>query len=82
MIPAAIPIRVVWGDRDKVALKTRSRFNDQLPAHTSIETWNRCGHMIMWDRPAETIAAALITEHASSSATSRDRRLPMGDLES
>jgi pimeloyl-ACP methyl ester carboxylesterase len=61
MIPAAIPIRVVWGDRDKVALKTRSRFND---------------------RPAETIAAALITEHASSSATSRDRRLPMGDLES
>jgi pimeloyl-ACP methyl ester carboxylesterase len=61
MIPATVPIRIVWGDRDKVALKRHSRFTDQLPTHTTIDTWDRCGHMIMWDRPAETIAAALAT---------------------
>ena len=60
-IPRTVPIRVVWGDSDKVALKSRSRYADQLPPHTIIDTWKQSGHMIMWDRKDDTIAAALAT---------------------
>ncbi len=60
-IRATLPIRIIWGDRDKIALERRSRLTDRLPTHTTIDTWTQCGHMMMWDRPQETIAATLAT---------------------
>jgi pimeloyl-ACP methyl ester carboxylesterase len=60
-IPSTIPVRIIWGASDKVALKRRSRFTDTLPTHSTIDTWDACGHMIMWDRQNDAIAAALAT---------------------
>ena len=58
-IPPEVPVRVIWGDADRVAPAGRSRFKDRLPPHARVETWPECGHMIMWDRPRELVAAAL-----------------------
>jgi pimeloyl-ACP methyl ester carboxylesterase len=58
-IAAGVPVRVVWGDRDHVALAGKSRFGDELPAHAVVETWPDCGHMVMWDCPRQTVAVAL-----------------------
>ncbi len=60
-IPSSTPVRVVWGDKDRVALKRRSRHTDELPDHATFETWPDCGHMVMWDRTEDTITAALKT---------------------
>lgn len=46
-----VPIRLIWGAGDRVALATKSRFIDQLPSQTMVETWPDCGHMVMWDCP-------------------------------
>ncbi len=54
-----IPVRVVWGDRDRIARARTSRFTDQLPEHASVETWPRCGHMLMWDAPTQVVQAAV-----------------------
>lgn len=48
-IPATTPVTVIWGDHDRIALRRRSRHEDELPAHALVETWPRCGHMVMWD---------------------------------
>lgn len=61
---ARCPVRVVWGERDRVALASKSRFGDELPAHAIVEIWPNCGHMVMWDRPDELVAAALTTTAA------------------
>jgi pimeloyl-ACP methyl ester carboxylesterase len=58
-IPFEVPIHIVWGDRDHIARARRSRYTDQLPVHTTVETWPRCGHMLMWDDPGAVLAAAL-----------------------
>jgi pimeloyl-ACP methyl ester carboxylesterase len=58
-ISPEVPIRIVWGDRDRVALARKSRFIDELPEHATVETWSLCGHMMMWDRQAATVEAAL-----------------------
>lgn len=58
-IPASLPVRVVWGAEDRIALERRSRHRDELPAHAEVETWASCGHMTMWDQPERTVAAAL-----------------------
>ena len=57
-IPATVPVRVVWAAQDRIALAGRSRHPDELPAHATVETWDRCGHMTMWDQPQRTAAAA------------------------
>lgn len=54
------PITVVWGDKDRIALRRKSRNTDELPPHTQVETWPDCGHMLMWDAPkrvSDTILA-------------------------
>ncbi|HEY3758656.1 MAG TPA: alpha/beta fold hydrolase [Solirubrobacteraceae bacterium] len=58
-ISADIPVRVIWGDRDRIARARTSRHVDQLPAHTLVETWAGCGHMVMWDAPQRLLDAAL-----------------------
>lgn len=58
-IPAAVPVHVVWGDRDGVARARSSQCADQLPTHAVVETWEDCGHMLIWDAPERVIAAAL-----------------------
>jgi pimeloyl-ACP methyl ester carboxylesterase len=58
-IPADTPIRVVWGDRDRIARARTSRHVDQLPGHAVVETWAGCGHMVMWDEPERLLEAAL-----------------------
>jgi pimeloyl-ACP methyl ester carboxylesterase len=52
------PVTVVWGDRDRIAVP-RSRHTDQLPPHARVETWERCGHLVMWDQPDRLVSAAL-----------------------
>lgn len=46
-----VPIKIVWGGRDRIALPRKSRNVDQLPPQVSVETWADCGHMLMWDAP-------------------------------
>lgn len=46
-----VPVRVVWGDKDRIAPASKSRHLDQLPPQTVVETWPDCGHMPMWDVP-------------------------------
>jgi pimeloyl-ACP methyl ester carboxylesterase len=58
-ISPEVPVRVVWGDRDRIARTRTSRQGDQLPAHAIVETWPGCGHMVMWDAPQRLVEAAL-----------------------
>lgn len=53
-----VPVRVIWGERDRIALAGKSRSVDELPPQTQVETWSRCGHMLMWDAPDRLVAAA------------------------
>jgi pimeloyl-ACP methyl ester carboxylesterase len=46
-----VPVKVIWGGRDRIALPRKSRNLDQLPAHVTVEIWAECGHMLMWDAP-------------------------------
>jgi pimeloyl-ACP methyl ester carboxylesterase len=59
-IPNEIPIQVIWGDKDQIARRRTSQHTDQLPPHTTVETWTKCGHMLMWDTPQQVIDAALV----------------------
>lgn len=59
-IPNDIPIHVAWGEKDRIARARTSRHTDQLPKHTTVETWPDCGHMLMWDAPQRVIHAILI----------------------
>ncbi len=52
-----IPVRVIWGDRDRIALERKSRSLGELPPGTEVETWSGAGHMLMWDEPDRLIAA-------------------------
>jgi pimeloyl-ACP methyl ester carboxylesterase len=54
-----VPVLVVWGASDHVAPARTSRYADELPARAEVETWDGCGHMVMWDAPARLVAAAL-----------------------
>ena len=58
-ISAQVPVHVVWGDRDRIARARPSRHTQELPAHARIETWERCGHMVMWDAPQRLLEAVL-----------------------
>jgi pimeloyl-ACP methyl ester carboxylesterase len=58
-IPSDVPVRVIWGDDDRIARVRTSRHTDQLPEHALVETWRACGHMVMWDAPAQVIQTAL-----------------------
>lgn len=58
-IPGDVPVRIVWGDRDRIARARTSRHTDQLPEQAVLETWADCGHMVMWDAPQRVIDAAL-----------------------
>lgn len=58
-----VPVTVVWGDKDRIALAGKSRNVDELPPQTKVETWPGCGHMVMWDAPdrlVETIASTVL----------------------
>jgi pimeloyl-ACP methyl ester carboxylesterase len=46
-----VPVAVVWGDDDHIALAGKSRNLEELPPQTEVETWPGCGHMLMWDAP-------------------------------
>jgi len=58
-IPASTPVQIVWGDKDHVARARSSRSTAQLPKHAVVETWDHCGHMVMWDALERVIDAAL-----------------------
>jgi pimeloyl-ACP methyl ester carboxylesterase len=46
-----VPIKVVWGEEDHIALAGKSRSVEELPSQVEVETWSGCGHMLMWDAP-------------------------------
>lgn len=50
-IPAAIPVRVIFGDTDNVLPASTSQSRAYLPAHATWEVWDRCGHAIQLDYP-------------------------------
>lgn len=58
-IPREVPVRIVWGNKDRIARGRTSRHTDQLPKHAVVETWPDCGHMLTWDAPQRVIDAAL-----------------------
>lgn len=58
-IPDEVPVHIAWGDKDHIARTRRSRYTDQLPQHATVETWQNCGHMLMWDAPQGVLDAAL-----------------------
>ena len=53
-----VPVRVVYGDDDRIAGPWRSH-TDELPAQATVETWPRCGHLVMWDARERVVQAAL-----------------------
>ncbi len=53
-----VPVHLVWGAQDRIAIPA-SRQSHELPAHTRIETWEDCGHMVTWDQPDRLVQAAL-----------------------
>lgn len=52
-----VPVKLVWGAEDRVAIAGKSRNLDELPEATTVETWPRCGHMLMWDQPERALEA-------------------------
>lgn len=74
-IPVHVPVRIVWGGQDHIARARRSRYTDQLPIHATVETWQRCGHMLMWDNPQAVLAAALALSAGSAAVAGRS---PLG----
>jgi pimeloyl-ACP methyl ester carboxylesterase len=58
-VPPEVPVHILWGDKDHIARARHSRHTDQLPPHATVETWQRCGHMLMWDAPQAVLDAAL-----------------------
>lgn len=54
----AVPVKVIWGDKDHIALARKSRSVEELPSHAEVETWSDCGHMLMWDAPDRVVASA------------------------
>lgn len=52
-----VPVRVVFGAQDRIALRSRSRHRDELPAHATWEEWEGCGHVLVWDAPRRVMAA-------------------------
>jgi pimeloyl-ACP methyl ester carboxylesterase len=58
-IASEIPVRVIWGDKDRIARAGKSRNTEELPAHTIVETWEDCGHMLTWDAAQHVVDAAL-----------------------
>lgn len=58
-IPPSVPIHIVWGQQDRIARERLSRTTDELPRHAIVETWSRCGHMLMWDAPQAVLDAAI-----------------------
>ena len=64
-----VPVRIVWGGRDRIAFGPKSRFTDELPPQIEVETWPDCGHMLMWDAPERILAAIAELEPARSPPT-------------
>ncbi len=56
-----VPVTVVWGAKDRIALPGKSRNVDELPPTAQIETWPECGHMVMWDAPDRLVGAVRST---------------------
>jgi pimeloyl-ACP methyl ester carboxylesterase len=54
-----VPVRVVFGDADRIARARTSQRREELPAHATVETWPGCGHFVMWDAPERVVEAAL-----------------------
>ena len=52
-----VPVRVVWGEEDHIALAGKSRSVEELPSQVEVETWSGCGHMLMWDAPDRVLEA-------------------------
>jgi pimeloyl-ACP methyl ester carboxylesterase len=53
-----VPVKIVWGDRDRIAPASKSRNIEELPSRVQVETWHGCGHMLMWDAPDRVRAGA------------------------
>ncbi len=46
-IPPDVPVRIIWGGKDRIARARTSCHADQLRKHVIIETWPDCGHMLV-----------------------------------
>jgi pimeloyl-ACP methyl ester carboxylesterase len=72
-IDAAVPVTVVWGDRDRILPAGSCQESAGLPPHARWVRLSRCGHVPMWDQPVatlqlidETIATAAQRQRTSS----------------
>jgi pimeloyl-ACP methyl ester carboxylesterase len=58
-IDPGVPVRIVFGQQDRMAPAKTSQFSDHLPAHATVETWPDCGHMVIWDAESRAVTAML-----------------------
>lgn len=55
----AIPVTLAFGSRDRVLLRHRARFADELPPHTVHRRLRGCGHLPTFDDPQAIVATLL-----------------------
>ena len=55
-VPDDVPVVIAFGDHDRIIPAIAGRERDHSPVHARWITLERCGHVPMWDMPAETVA--------------------------
>jgi pimeloyl-ACP methyl ester carboxylesterase len=54
-----VPVHVVFAPQDRITPPRGGQVTDELPPDATIEHWEGCGHMVMWDAPDRVVGAAL-----------------------
>lgn len=54
-VSRTIPVTIVWGDQDRILPASDCELRDGAPPHARWVKLDRCGHVPMWDQPAETV---------------------------
>ena len=63
-VAESIPVTIVWGDRDRILPAASCQAPEGAPAHARWVRLHDCGHVPMWDAPAD--AVRLIEETVTS----------------
>jgi pimeloyl-ACP methyl ester carboxylesterase len=72
-LSADVPVTIVWGDRDRILPTDRCEVREGSPPHARWVRLSQCGHVPMWDRPAETVELIRQTAAAAGPAAVEER---------
>jgi pimeloyl-ACP methyl ester carboxylesterase len=56
VIDSAIPITIIFGDRDNTLPASACQERTMAPPHSKWKIFEECGHAPMWDHPQEVAA--------------------------